>query len=108
MMRSVSSFTPHFYEDVTQSMTQLQDSGAESASMLSILSALYPDECENLRERIDMEVGGFGGLERRGSNVGNVARANIKDRRLTVEQDSRRETLDAAVLRKSDEAKRRE
>ena len=46
MMRSVSSFTPHFYEDVTQSMTQLQDSGA-SASMLSILSALYPDEWEN-------------------------------------------------------------
>ena len=78
MMRSVSSFTPHFYEDVTQSMTQLQDSGAESASMLSILSALYPDEWENLRERIDMEVGGFGGLERRGSNVGNVARAGVK------------------------------
>ena len=50
----------------------------------------------------------LGGLERRGSNVGNVARANIKDRRLTVEQDSRRETLDAAVLRKSDEAIRRE
>ena len=75
--------------------------------MLSILSALYPDEWENLRERIDMEVGGFGGLERRGSNVGNVARANIKDRRLTVEQDSRRETLDAAVhlgLREGEEA----
>ena len=43
-MRSLSSFTPHFYEDVTQSMTQLQDSGAESASLLSILSALYPEE----------------------------------------------------------------
>ena len=55
-MRSFSSFTPHYAEDVTMSISQLLAEGEESQSALSVLQALHPDEWENIIERVDLEA----------------------------------------------------
>jgi hypothetical protein len=52
-MPSLTSFTPHYSEDVTYSMDALQVADDDNASLLTIIKSLYPDEWANLCERIE-------------------------------------------------------
>ena len=53
-MKTLTSFTPHYAEDVTLSLAKLSEVGAESASLLATLQSLHPDEWQNLCERIEL------------------------------------------------------
>ena len=52
-MKSFSSFTPHFAEDVSYSVSALE-SGDDNTSLLAFFQAVYPDEWRNMCERIGM------------------------------------------------------
>ena len=51
-MKTLTSFTPHYAEDVTYSTAALLGSYADEASLLGLLQSLHPDEWENLCERL--------------------------------------------------------
>ena len=51
-MKSWSAFTPHYAEDVTYSVRQLQGVADEDATLHRLLISLFPDEWENFCERM--------------------------------------------------------
>ena len=52
-MKTFTSFTPHFAEDVSYSVSALE-SGDDNTSLLAFFQAVYPDEWRNMCERIGM------------------------------------------------------
>ena len=51
-MRSLSSFTPHYAEEVTTSLAQLHGELDDNVDLLHLLQSLFPDEWENFTERL--------------------------------------------------------
>ena len=51
-MRSLSSFTPHYAEEVTTRLAQLHGELDDNVDLLHLLQSLFPDEWENFTERL--------------------------------------------------------
>ena len=83
-MRSWTAFTPHYSEDVALSCEALQQSNDESATLLTILQALHPDEWNHLCERVsqpnrlDGVDKGFGAASPELSKLSGMSEAEAK------------------------------
>ena len=52
LMRTWTSFTPHYAEDVTYSMQALKGDTGDNVNLQNLLISLFPDEWDNFCERI--------------------------------------------------------
>ena len=46
-MRSLTSFTPYFAEDVTYALEELHGELNDNVDLLHLLQSIFPDECAN-------------------------------------------------------------
>ena len=54
-MKTWSALTPHYTEDVTYSLAELQAvSGEESSSLLTLLKTLHPEEWSHFVDRMEL------------------------------------------------------